>query len=93
MFLRLCVRAVREGGSHPDRFFCKGLGMVCVCVWGGSLGQKREGGRRARGCVGEGMFCGAVRSVGDGVSRHRRGVIVPTPFCLHTLPLLNGRIK
>lgn len=43
--------------------------------------------------VGEGWFCGAVSSVGDGVSRRQRGVIVPTPFCRHTLLLLNGRIK
>lgn len=60
--------------SHPDRVFCE---------WG--FGSERRERR-----VGEGRFCGAVRSIGDGVSHHQWGVIVPTPFCLHTLLLLNG---
>lgn len=43
LFLRLCVRAVREGGSHPDRFFCKGLGMVCGGVFGSEKRGRKEG--------------------------------------------------
>lgn len=75
-----------------------GFVSVSVCVRRGRgshpdrfFCKKRGEGGGAH--VGEGRFCGSVRSVGDGVSRRRRGVIVPAPFCLHTLLLLNGRIK
>lgn len=77
-FVSVSVCACAAGGGRFDRFFCEaGFGSE----WREGLG------------VGEGRFCDAVMSVGDGVSRHRRGVIVPTPFCLHTLLALNGRIK